>query len=613
MIARGGRSGEVSIGGAAALARARDWLRSLAGYDVVAVALYAGVALITTYPLVGMLADGFPGRADILAAHWQNWWLRQVIREGYNPAYTPYLFHPRGLDVTLQPRRWLGMVTWLPLSALFGEVAAYNVNALLGLVVSAYVMYRLVQYLTQNRVAAWMGGLMFGFYPQHVVRALGQPNTGSIQWMPAVLLPTAVLLDRLVEAGQAQKHLTREMALLVAGAAIAGALNAYVNFKIWVMAAFVCGLYGAGMALARGLWRRLAFWEAVGALAVLSLLLALPIYLPYLRTDYLDSAISEYWDGRGIDLVGVIMLAPGKWPLTPGLVGLLSGATPPNGWEDGPFYLGMLSIVCVGVALVDAVRQKRSRLVWFGMALVLWGLALGVPLSVNGVSYPDVPTPYYYLQEVPLFRAMREPHRFTLAMSLPWAVLVGYGVSGLWERLAARPAWARGAAAAIGAGLVVELAFVPLDIYRLNVPDFYRQLGRGGWEAGALIELPMGRDYSKYYMYVQTIHGQPILEGMSARMPPEAYDYIEGNALLHAWREVEEPECADVQPAVTQLLDDGFRYVIVRDGSHNSDLPPRVTGDDFTVAFDGVSPVFADGLIRVYQVEDMKALTACKH
>jgi hypothetical protein len=232
------------------------WLRDLIGEwdrrDWIALALFGLAVIVMTWPLLLYLGDRLPSRGrDILSAMWQNWWLKQILFHGHQPGYSPYLFFPQGLDTTLQPRRWPGVFTWLPLSFVFGDIAAYQFNAWLGLWFSAVGTYVLVRHLTGNRYAAWAGGAFFTFYPQHLEDALGQPNTGSVQWLPVFLLALVLLFETLAE----RNRLDRRALALIGASAVAGAINAYINLKIWVLAAVLAALYTAAVALAKGLWR----------------------------------------------------------------------------------------------------------------------------------------------------------------------------------------------------------------------------------------------------------------------------------------------------------------------------------------------------------------------
>jgi hypothetical protein len=571
--------------------------------DLLALALFGLAIILMTYPLAFRLGEGLPsGGFDIFSAFWQDWWLREVVTHGHSPVYTTYLFHPNGLDLTFQPRRWTALGTWLPLSLLVGDIAAYNLNALLGLLLSACAAYLLIYDLAGNRVAAWMGGAFYAFYPQHLVDAFGQPNTGSIQWIPVFMLCLVTGLRNAVgRSGQGERRAGRGLTLMLA-AGVVLSLNVYVNLKIGVLAALSGGLYVALSALAEGWWREASFWKALGVLIACGLLLTLPLGLPYLRAGAgLGWAIEQFEPLYGADLLAFVKPAPDWPPLVPqGMAALLG--LPDSRWWMGPFYLSLTSIALAVVGLADLAQFDRRRVVWLLMALIFWSLSLGVVLQVNTVEMPGVWMPYRLVQNNPLFMALRNPHRFALAFALPWAVLVGYGTARLWGWLEGHRRLAAVLTVCLGGLMLYELSQTPVHIQPPDVSPFYHDLRTDG-EPGAIIDLPMGRQESKRYMYLQTVHRRPIAEGMSARMPEGAYDYIEANPLLSAWRALQPPACdCDIERAARALQADGFRYVIIHyDVAWNE---PQAR-DDLLAYFAAVEPVYQDERIAVYELADL--------
>jgi len=209
-------------------AKIAAWLRR----DGAAILLFVVAVLVMTYPLAFRPAYGLPSRrGDIYAALWQKWWLGEVIRHGYDPNFAHLLRHPTGLDTTFQAHRWAALGTWYPLSLLFGDVAAYNVNFMLGLLVSAYAAYLLILYLTRHRAAAWVGGAFFAFYPAHLLTAMFQPNTGTIQWLPVFMLVLVTELDRIASADASPTHLSRRSAATMLLAALTLSINIYITVK----------------------------------------------------------------------------------------------------------------------------------------------------------------------------------------------------------------------------------------------------------------------------------------------------------------------------------------------------------------------------------------------
>jgi hypothetical protein len=225
---------------------------------------------------------------------------------------------------------------------------------------------------------------------------------------------------------------------------------------------------------------------------------------------------------------------------------------------------------------------------------------------INGQGYTGLHGPYALLERNPLFQGLRNPHRFTLVFVLPWAVITGYGVDAVMKVLSARDLPTRGFAIAFGALLLVEISIAPIRVQYYDVPDVYE--GKLTLEPGAIVDLPMGRQNSKYYMYLQTIHGHPIVEGMTARIPPGTYDYIDGNPLLARWREGDPPACeVDVVGSAEALLADGFRYVVV----HKQIIGAPTEVDAYLAYFADVTPVYDDNVVNVYELESLAAHPPC--
>ena len=113
-------------------------------------------------------------------------------------------------------------------------------------------------------------------------------------------------------------------------------------------------------------------------------------------------------------------------------------------------------------------------------------------------------------------------------------------------------------------------------------------------------------------MSVQRIHQRPIAEGMIARVPPGTYDYIESNLLLQSFNDpgdiiVEETTLTDWQGALAQLLDDGFRYLIL-----HKQVPVSITfvsrPRGWMLQLFWVEPkLYEDDDVIIYDLQDVNA------
>ncbi len=111
----------------------------------------------------------------------------------------------------------------------------------------------------------------------------------------------------------------------------------------------------------------------------------------------------------------------------------------------------------------------------------------------------------------------------------------------------------------------------------------------------AVLDIPLERSDTKYYLYYQTQHQHPLVQGRVARVPPEAYQLFNQIPLLTAWQKsFNAPRPIDLGAQLAQLAAYNVRYIIL-----HKDLtdPAFVTSlrNYFTTP-----PVFEDDRFAVY-------------
>lgn len=578
--------------------------------DAVAVLLYLIAVVVMTYPLVRHLDDHLPGYLlpDQFSAYWQNWSLWRTLVEGLPINHSPYLFHPHGLDTSVQPRRWMGLITHLPFAFLFGPVAAFNLEGMLGLWISAYAGYRLVLLRVSERVAAWMGGAFIAFYPQHVVRGLARPNTGHIEWLVVFAYLLVRTLDRVPELRRGPRT---KYAAAVAGTGLVAAFNAYVNLKIFILAGLMALVYVVAhcvvlLAVNRpNIWAVLAAALGIGACAML---FASPVYIPMATTDWLDHAIDQFGLGRGVDLAAYVVDQQPLPPFVGSRIAMLMGLDPGKGWLWGRFYIGLVSLFLVVFGLARGRPPWRQTVPWVVVALCFFGLSLGTTLHIMGTPYKAVPMPYAWAAKSALFRALRHPHRMPLVFLVAWGVLVGCGASALITSFKKRSRLSMALPGILLVLMLTELSVYPFKLLKAEFSPLNTVLAQGPAEC-AVIDLPLGRQASKEWMFQQTEHGLPIVEGMAARMPPNAYRYIRHNRLLR-WFAGRRPfSCArDMQAAIADLRKDGFCYILVHDRHRWDDVRHLRR---MAPLFRNAEPMYRDDDVTAYRLDDLLAMPAC--
>ena len=117
--------------------------------------LYAGLALLITWPaLANLTTHLIGGRNDLWTHQWTFWWVKEALAAGRSPFYTDMLYAPLGAPLFSHNFAWLNIALWLPLQAIVGDIAAYNITILLILLLNGFSMYLLARELMPRRFAA---------------------------------------------------------------------------------------------------------------------------------------------------------------------------------------------------------------------------------------------------------------------------------------------------------------------------------------------------------------------------------------------------------------------------------------------------------------------------
>ena len=542
--------------------------------DRLPILLFLLTFVVMSYPFVLRMRDHLPlNNVDTHQALWQNWWVLEALTQGYDLNQVHMLFHPTGLDHTLQPPRWTGLLIWTPLYLLFGDPFAFNLTAAIGVMLRAYGMYLFGLLLFGKRIPAWVCGAFYAFAAANLTHALQQPFTGASEWIPWFMLAFVYGLSQI-----RRRYRARAIAGTMLLTALLFSFNVYANVKIGIFATLLGGGFVFLYMIAHELWRSIAFWRSMVMFAVACVVICMPVLLPILQSDELTDATSDPVVGGiwgGMDLLAYVKTtADAPIPEDDHFLPLnyLQPIASLGGQQlemtvvtQGLSHIGVASLFFAAMGVIYAVRIEREVLIWVVLAAVFWLLSLGVELYVN-VTPVDLPwMPYRLLEDNLIFRTLKWPFRMTLIFLFPYSVLIGYGLHSKLKSLKSN--WKNALALVASVFMLLYGASIfPIPTRPAPQPQYLAALAE--LPEGAVIDIPFGRHSSKYYMSVQRYHQRPIAEGMIARAPPGAYDYIESNLLLRSFHDpggikVADTSSADWQGALDQLLDDGFRYLIL--------------------------------------------------
>jgi len=544
--------------------------------------LYAVLTIAMTWPLAAQMSTHAAGSGnDMWIYHWGNWWARKVLTEGGRLYWTPYMFYPQGVSLTWYAFSWLNTAIWLPLQAPIGALAAHNFTLLLIYLLSAFTAYLLAREVTGSHLAAFVAGLVFAFYPAHNAYRT-HLNFFSVQWVPLC----ALFIVRIERRGRLWDGL---------GAGLSFALCGLSGERLLLLAAFWAALWLAyKLVFERHNWSRKTARALLLAI-VTCVLIAGPLLAP-LVVGFFDPEISQNLTAptpqeKRTDLLAYFLPSRYHPLISQKTIFKKLYKRVVNFWERSA-AIGYGALALMAWAVWKRWRETRP---WVFTALISALLALGSTLEFNGREL--IPLPYKLLTYTPLSAAVRNPERFNIVLALPVAVLVAIGVSDLIHRLRAHFVAQRTLFAGISLLILFEYLIVPFSTTRPVQSAFYEQLSQEPGEF-AVVDFPIGfHSHNKWYLYAQTLHGRPTVEGNVARVPSGAHSFIESVPLLSAAR-VSPPgegELRDVTRQLGPLAEVGVRYVLIHKYRAGEDKVSRWREWFF------FQPYYEDGRLLVFR------------
>lgn len=599
------------------------------------------LTVVMTYPLATRFGTAIAGPPNDGFIHlYEMYWFKRALFDLHVwPLFDPETFYPFGYNLALSHITPSNTLLMMPVVLLGGPVVGFNTAVFLSFILSAFGAYLLVVYLTHNRRAGIVAGILFAFsaYRMHNLGQGWLPNLGT-QWLPFAL----VYLDRL---------LTGRPRPLRSGA-LAGFFFALACLSSWYhiyIAGVAVGLY----VLARG-WpwqQKLLRRHTLAALVMFALVAAvmiLPLAMPLLQYGASEKDIE--WPLISADDASASLddlLLPSTYhPLWGNLI--LSRRTPSYSViVPGMVYLGIPALVLAAYALRRRMPAARSFLL-IGLAGAI--LTLGLTLHLNGqrvyipvpAAVEDIfsramltisgrlalnPGSYWPFRKeeaipiplpgmtfslfVPFGSTMRVFHRFGLDSSLGVAVLAGLGTAALLEQVNRRPAQAHvlPLRRPVVTGTLLAACLIAIVLFDIDAaPLVYGLSDTGGTATDAwlkqqpgdfsVMQLPLVRALNGYALYRAAIHGKKISYGYGT-FYPKAW-----RAAVTALSDFPNPEAVDL------LRSWNVRYVLLGEGAYKAGLVDTAgdswdkvqerlkttSGLRYVTTFDEASPTIGDHL-----------------
>jgi hypothetical protein len=486
-----------------------------------AAVLTAATALCVylTWPLSLHLGDRIFGLGgDSFGAIWWLWFLGEG--EGYDVLGANDMTTvgaPFGWEQGNAPALQIALpfVPAYLVSTIAGEVAAYNLVVLSGLILSGAAMYLLVRRLDVSRLVAAWAGLVYVIFPWHLEKAQGHAAFTHLEGFPLLLL--AVL------AWHRRPDLRR--AALVAGA----------TGILWLTAGYFGVIASVGLAVllpiaALSHRRRWNGRRALGRLAVVSSGVAATALAMFVavRAGGGETGVAPARNITDLDAYGARLwefVLPSYRNIVfgddvgPWLGARLHGSN----FSETSLYVGWITIV-LALGWIAWTLFRRRRLLDDRAFLTRSLPAVAVVAVVFSLPSPlgdtAAPAPSRLVWEVvPQFRV---PSRFVVLLMTALLPLAALALEGVRRRLEVAGGSISGRMLALGAvGIAIFASFVELSIVPpatitdvSEVPAEYRILQTA--PAGAVAEYPMvasDQGLTSTYLLWQREHGRPLLNG----------------------------------------------------------------------------------------------------
>jgi hypothetical protein len=442
------------------------------GEVVASVAGHAALVLLMSWPLArDLAASGVMDRPDGRLNAWILAWDAHALATAPGRLFQAPIFHPLPDALAFSENLLVPAVLAAPASWLGGPVLGYNAVLLLSMVVSGLGAQLLVRRVSGDRLAAFVGGAIFGVGAHRWIR-LAHLHAQVTLFLPFMLLAFEAFW---------QKRTWRRA--LAAGALLG--LQALSSIYLGAIAALALAVATA-LAVAGGLRGRDGL--KLAAAWALAAAMVLPVVRPYLRMRQFQgvewtlgdvatyATTLESYAASGTRLYG----------------GLTQRHLDPTRVQD-TLFPGVAPLLLGLVGLAAAPRRYRAVALAASLAAIV--LSLGPQTALYRVLH----------ENVVLVRGVRALSRFSLLVVLSLSVLSGLALARrFWLAVAALPL------------MLWEASNAPIAYAPAPAPSASAAALFGG--EGAVVFLPAGESDTQV-MLDGVAHWRPLINGDSGFVP----------------------------------------------------------------------------------------------
>lgn len=501
------------------------------------------LAIVLTSPASLHLRSLIIGYNDAWQFVWNFWWFKTALFNLHtNPFYTTYLHYPSGISLLFHTVTLTNTLPAVLLQYIFGLVTTYNLLVIFNIAWSGFAVYLLSTYLTKNRFAGFIAGLLVAFSSHIVAHAWGHLNLISFGWPVLFILYYLRMVKHEADWKMATLFLV-----------VTGLTDWYYFFFVILFVVF--HLVYCLIAQRKIYDRRFA------KNIVLIFILSLIFLSPYLGTMIYAKITNPDFNVPGHDplMNSVDLMAF----FVPNHTSIWQGSFNDYwvkwrlSWE-GVGFIGYSVLALSILALIGLAKKNKEVIFWGVCALIFFVLALGPLLQINGTIYKNIPLPYNWMEKyIPLLSFSGVPARFGVMMYLALAILVSFAIALI---LTKRKIWKIIVLIVILIIMAVELLPARVKYTETGVPEFYQTIAKDK-EDYAIIDVSIKE--SKV-LYLQTIHQKRLVAGYTSRRTVRTKAFLEDTPVVsNVYHSLDLTEPVDISDNQRILKSYKIKYIII--------------------------------------------------
>ncbi|HMO59123.1 MAG TPA: hypothetical protein PKC19_17350, partial [Roseiflexaceae bacterium] len=423
---------------------------------------------------------------------WKMAWFVEALGERRSPTFVPHFYAPNGFELANSELTPANTLLGLPLTLLFGPVAAYNLLIYFSYLLAAIFAFLLARRLGAPLPGALVGAIGLAFCLFHFQHSMSQITiVSSTQW---------IILAFYGWEGFLQQRRIRDALITAIGITLAAWSSWYYGPTL----VLVLALYAPLRLAPRDLATLAAAWRPLIALGLTLAALVLPYAHPYLQLSAVGATRHPIANIVPFSAEPIDLLEPSVYHIVWGEYFLRN---PIGGPERVGFGLSLLLL-----ALIGLWQQRRQRRAWclavIAMAATI--ISFGPLLAIGDLQIP-MPAMLINLH-VPVLQSIRVWARMVYFAQIAVAMLAALAFIGYtgWSHRR------RAVMLLLAIGVVFELLNRAPWVTTTDPRGVDRWLAQQP-VAGSLVQVPdILAGYNEYYTLFSR---RPLLLGYGTFVP----------------------------------------------------------------------------------------------